>query len=210
MPSHPGFTRVDHPLLARAIGHLRDTRTASPEFRRWLDDAASLLAWEVTRTLETRRVRVRSPLATTHSVELRREVVLVPILRAGVGMLEAFLRVVPDAGVGFVGQKRDEATLQPATYLANLPAATRTGEVIVLDPMLATGGSAAATLALLKQQGAKRIRLACLFAAPPGVQRIARDHPDVPVFAATLDPKLTAQGYIVPGLGDAGDRCFGT
>ncbi len=205
-----GLTVIAHPLLARALTRLRDVRTPAPEFRRLLDDASSLIAWEVTRTLSTRSVRVDTPLAPTRGVELARPVILVPVLRAGVGMLDAFLRVVPDAAVGFVGQRRDEATLRPHTYLSNLPARLDAAEVIVLDPMLATGGSAVSTFDQLTEAGARRLRLATLLAAPEGVQNVLSAHPGTRVYTAALDRRLDRRGYIFPGLGDAGDRCFGT
>jgi uracil phosphoribosyltransferase len=205
-----GLTVVEHPLLARALTHLRAAETPSPQFRRWIDDAASLLAFEVTRTLETKSVRIRTPLTQTAGVGLKRDVVLVPILRAGVAMLDAFLRAIPDASVGFVGQKRDEATLEAHTYICNLPRSVATADVIVLDPMLATGGSACSTLTLLRERGARHLRFASLLAAPEGVRRVRRVHPEVPIFTASLDQKLNSHGFIVPGLGDAGDRAFGT
>jgi uracil phosphoribosyltransferase len=206
----PGLVVVDHPLLARALTHIRDKATSTAEFRRRIGDAASILAYAATHSLETRPVTVETPLACAGGVELRRPVVLVPVLRAGVSMLEAFLAVVPEAAVGFVGQKRDEHTLEPATYICNVPAAADRADVIVLDPMLATGGSASATVTLLKQRGAKRIRLVHLLAAPEGVRRLRREHPDVLLFVGALDARLDARGFIVPGLGDAGDRSFGT
>lgn len=205
-----GLTVVEHPLLSRALTHIRDKRTPTPEFRRRVGDAASLLAFEVTRTLETRRVTVETPLAPAAGVELKRDVVLVPVLRAGVSMLDAFLGVIPDATVGFVGQKRDEHTLEAVTYICNVPAHVATADVIIMDPMLATGGSAIATINLLKERGAKRLCLVHLLVAPEGVRRVRKAHPDVPIFTAALDKKLNERGFIVPGLGDAGDRSFGT
>jgi uracil phosphoribosyltransferase len=205
-----GLTIVQHPLLARALTHIRDRQTPTPEFRQWVDEAAQLLAFEVTRGLETRKVQVETPLMMASGVALKRDVVLVPVLRAGVSMLDAFLRTVPDATVGFVGQKRDEKTLEASTYLFNVPAKVATADVIVLDPMLATGGSAVATIAMLRERGAKRIRTVHLLAAPEGVRRVHKAFPDVPIFIAALDRKLNGDGFIVPGLGDAGDRSFGT
>jgi len=205
-----GLTIVQHPLLARALTHIRDRQTPTPEFRQRVDEAAQLLAFEVTRGLETRKVQVETPLMMASGVALKRDVVLVPVLRAGVSMLDAFLRTVPDATVGFVGQKRDEKTLEASTYLFNVPAKVATADVIVLDPMLATGGSAVATIAMLRERGAKRIRTVHLLAAPEGVRRVHKAFPDVPIFIAALDRKLNGDGFIVPGLGDAGDRSFGT
>lgn len=205
-----GLTIVQHPLLARALTHIRDRQTPTPEFRQWVDEAAQLLAFEVTRGLETRKVQVETPLMMASGVALKRDVVLVPVLRAGVSMLDAFLRTIPDATVGFVGQKRDEKTLVASTYLFNVPAKVATADVILLDPMLATGGSAVATIAMLRERGAKRIRTVHLLAAPEGVRRVHKAFPDVPIFIAALDRKLNGDGFIVPGLGDAGDRSFGT
>lgn len=205
-----GATVVQHPLLARALTHIRAKSTSTPEFRCRMGDAASLLAFEVTRSLQTRKVAVETPLGRTTGVALKRNVVLVPVLRAGVSMLDAFLGVVPDATVGFVGQKRDERTLQAATYICNVPAHVDTADVFILDPMLATGGSAVATIDLLKERGARRLTLVHLIAAPEGVKRVNKAHPDVPIYIAALDKKLDERGFIVPGLGDAGDRTFGT
>lgn len=205
-----GLTLVQHPLLAAALTRIRDRSTDSTGFRRAVTEASRLIAFEATRHFECRPIGIRTPVSAARGVVLRRPVVLVPVLRAGVSMLAAFLETVPDAAVGFVGQKRDEATLEPHSYLFNVPAGLETAEVLVLDPMLATGGSVAATVAGLKERGAKRIRCIHLLAAPEGVRRFREVHPDVPLIAAALDRKLNRSGYIVPGLGDAGDRCFGT
>jgi len=203
------LTVVEHPLLARALTQLRDQSTPVPAFRHHLMECGRLLAAEATRHLEVRRIRVKTPLATAPGVELRRPVTLVPVLRAGLALLDAFREMLPDASIGFVGQRRNEETLEPETYLFKVPA-VRTSDVFVLDPMLATGGSAISTLDQLKQHGARRLRLICLLAAPEGVGAMEQAHPDVPILTGALDRRLNERGYIVPGLGDAGDRCFGT
>ncbi|HTH48627.1 MAG TPA: uracil phosphoribosyltransferase [Candidatus Limnocylindria bacterium] len=204
-----GLTVVDHPLLAATVTRLRDETTLVPEFRRLLDQAATLMIADVTRDLATKAVRVKTPLAMAPGAVLRRPVILVPILRAGLAFLDAFQRVMPTAKVGFVGVKRDAVTHQAHTYSSSLPDDLKGLEVIVLDPMLATGGSAVATLDLLWQRGARQLRLVTLVSAPPGVETVLRAHPSVRVYTAALDPKLNSQAYIVPGLGDAGDRAFG-
>jgi uracil phosphoribosyltransferase len=205
-----GITLVQQPLLAAALTRIRDQSTDTTGFRRAVTEASRLMAYEATRHLECRSIAIRTPVSAARGVVLRRPVVLVPVLRAGISMLSAFLEAVPDATVGFVGQRRDETTLQPHSYLFNVPAGLEKAEVLVLDPMLATGGSVAATVSGLKERGAKRIRCVHLLAAPEGVRRFQEVHPDVPLYAAALDRRLNRSGYIVPGLGDAGDRCFGT
>ncbi len=203
------LTVIEHPLLARALTRLRDQSTPVPAFRHHLMECGRLLAAEATRHLEVRRIRVKTPLATAPGVELRRPVTLVPVLRAGLALLDAFREMLPEASIGFVGQRRNEETLEPETYLFKVPA-VRISDVFVLDPMLATGGSAISTLDQLKRHGARRLRLICLLAAPEGVAAMEQAHPDVPILTGALDRRLNERGYIVPGLGDAGDRCFGT
>jgi len=203
------LTISTHPLLARALTRLRDQSTSASDFRRYLHEAGHLLACEATRLLPTRKVRVQTPLAVTNGLDLRRAVVLVPVLRSGLALLDPFREILPDALIGFVGQHRNEETLQPEAYLFKVPEASR-ADVFVLDPMLATGGSASATLDDLKAHGAKHLHLVCLVAAPEGVRRIQTAHPEVPILLGALDRRLNEQGYIVPGLGDAGDRFFGT
>lgn len=200
---------LQHPLLAQALTRLRDQSTPVGEFRSQLHLCGRVLAVEATRLLESRPVQVRTPLARTRGSALRRPVVLVPVLRAGLALLDPFREVIPDAAIGFVGQRRNEETLIPETYLCKVPA-MRTADVFVLDPMLATGGSAIATLELLRKQGARRLHLVCLLAAPEGVANLEKAHPEVPILTGALDRRLNGKGYIVPGLGDAGDRCFGT
>lgn len=201
---------VSHPLLQVALTRIRDRETGIEGFRRAITTAARILAVEATRDLPVKRVSVRTPIRRTSGSALKHGVVLVPVLRAGVSMLEAFLEALPDAAVGFVGQKRDERTLEPRNYLFNVPQPLGRRRVVVLDPMLATGGSSSATVAGLKERGAKDLVCVHLLAAPEGVERFVRDHPDVPLFVGALDSKLNGSGFIVPGLGDAGDRCFGT
>lgn len=204
-----GLTLIKHPLLAATVTRLRDETTPVPEFRRLLDVAATLMVVEATHSLAVKPVKVKTPLAHAKGVALKREVILVPILRAGLALLDAFQRVLPAAKVGFVGVKRDAVTHEARTYSASLPETLDGLEVIVLDPMLATGGSAVVTLDLLRARGAVGVRLVSVVAAPPGVAAVLAAHPDTQVFTAALDPKLNAKAYIVPGLGDAGDRAFG-
>jgi uracil phosphoribosyltransferase len=168
------------------------------------------MIYEATRSLETRRVTVTTPLAKTKAYKLRRDVVLVPVLRAGLGMLNAILDLIPQARVGFIGLKRHEQTLKAAVYHESLPADLSDFEIILIDPMLATGGSAVAALKLLADRHAQRIRLVNLVAAPEGIRRVHKFYPELPIFTAAVDDRLNEQGYIVPGLGDAGDRLFGT
>lgn len=203
------LTVIEHPLLARALTQLRDQSTPGPAFRHHLMECGRLLACEATRDLEVRKVRVQTPLALASGVRLRRPVTLVPVLRAGLALLDAFRDMLPEATIGFVGQRRNEETLEAETYLFKVPA-VRTSDVFVLDPMLATGGSAISTLDQLKRHGARRLRLICLLAAPEGVAAMEKAHPEVPILTGALDKRLNERGYIVPGLGDAGDRCFGT
>ncbi len=204
-----GLTIIDHPLLAATVTRLRDETTLVPEFRRLLDQAATLMIADVTRELASKKVRVKTPLALSSGAVLKREVILIPILRAGLAFLDAFQRVMPTAKVGFVGVKRNEVTHQAHTYSSSLPDDLKGLEVIVLDPMLATGGSAVATLDLLWKRGARELRLVTLVSAPPGVATVLKAYPTVRVFTAALDAKLNSKAYIVPGLGDAGDRAFG-
>jgi uracil phosphoribosyltransferase len=168
------------------------------------------MAFEVTRALRLRKGRVRTPLETTVGYALADDLVIVPVLRAGLGLIDGFLRLLPDARVGHVGLYRNEQTLEPVDYYSKFPRGLRKSIVFLIDPMLATGGSGSAAIAFLKKKGAKQIRLVCLVAAPEGVRKVVRDHPDVPIYSAVLDRRLNSQGYILPGLGDAGDRFFGT
>ena len=204
------LTVVDHPLLRRDLTILRDRATPHGLFRKTLSDAAAILAYEAMRGLELRPYPVETPLETTTGYRVAEEVVVVPILRAGLGMVDGFVRFLPEARVGHLGMYRDEQTRQPVDYYANIPGGLDAAHVFVVDPMLATGGSAVGAISHLKNRGAHRFTFVCLVAAPPGVETLHAHHPDVPVFTATLDRELDDHAYIRPGLGDAGDRIFGT
>lgn len=203
-------TVITHPLVQHNLTRLRDERTSSEEFRRSLAEVASLMVYEATRAFETNEVEIKTPLAQTKGLQLRREVILVPVLRAGLGMLPSILQLIPHARVGFIGLKRHEESLQANAYHKSLPASVRDFEIILIDPMLATGGSAIAALNLLTERGAERIRLVNLVAAPEGIAHVHRRYPNIPIFTAAIDERLNRKGFIVPGLGDAGDRLFGT
>jgi uracil phosphoribosyltransferase len=205
-----GVTVVDHVLLRRLVSILRDRTTPHGVFRQTLDDAAMILAYEAMRGLRPTEHEVQTPLESATGVRLADEVVLVAILRAGLGMVDGFLRLVPDARVGHLGMYRDEEALRPVGYYENVPSGVAEAEVFVVDPMLATGGSSTQAIARLKRAGARRITFVCLVAAPEGVQALRSAHPEVPILTAALDRQLDANGYIRPGLGDAGDRIFGT
>lgn len=206
----PTLTVLQHPLILHKLSHLRRKGTPVKLFKELVDEIAMLLAYEVTRDLATEPVEVETPLETTTARRIKgKKLVVVPILRAGLGMVEGIVRLVPGARVGHVGLYRDEETLRPVEYYVKVPD-PRNRTFIVLDPMLATGGSAAAAVRLLKERGADDVRFMCLVAAPEGVRALAAAHPDVPVYAAALDRGLDENGYIRPGLGDAGDRLFGT
>ena len=205
-----GITVIAHPLVQHNLTRLRDKRTQSQEFRRLLVEITSLMLYEATRNFAVRPVSVQTPLAPTCGSRLEREVVLVPVLRAGLGMLDSILQLIPHARVGFIGLKREETTLRAQFYHKSLPNNLGRFEVILIDPMLATGGSAVAALDLLAEQGAKHVRLVNLVAAPEGIRRVRKNHPRVPIFTAAIDRRLNEKGYILPGLGDAGDRLFGT
>ena len=202
-------TVVDHPLAAHLLTELRDATTEPERFRHVTRRLCTVLALEATRRLATRSGTVTTPLTQTASVRLDRPVVAVPILRAGLGLLETVTDLLPDVRVGYAGLERDEATLQPTSYYLKVPE-LRDASVLLLDPMLATGGSATFAVSLLKEHGATDIQLLCVVAAPEGAARLAQDHPDVRVVTAALDEGLNDVGYIVPGLGDFGDRLFGT
>jgi uracil phosphoribosyltransferase len=207
------FNAVDHPLVAHKLTALRDERTDSPTFRRLADELVTLLAYEATRTVRVDPVSVMTPVAEARGVRLGRPVPLVvPVLRAGLGMLDGMLRLLPTAEVGFLGMVRDEGTLRATTYATRLPADLSDRETFVLDPMLATGGTLSAAVRLLLDRGAHVVTCICLLAAPEGVDRMRLDlddHAAVSVVTAGLDERLNDKGYIVPGLGDAGDRLYG-
>src|SRR3954471_7945720 len=205
-----GVTVVDHVLLRRLVSILRDHGTPHGAFRQTLDEAAMILAYEAMRGLRAEDHPVQTPLEPADGIRLADQVVIVAILRAGLGMVDGFLRLVPDARVGHLGMYRDEEALRPVGYYENVPPGVEQAEVFVVDPMLATGGSATQAIARLKRAGARRIRFVCLVAAPEGVRALREAHPDVAVTTAAVDRELDENGYIRPGLGDAGDRIFGT
>lgn len=210
-PDHPTLRVVDHPLVQHKLSLLRDRATPTKIFKELVDEIAMLMAYEATSDLELEPVFVDTPLETTTGQKVMgKKLTLVPILRAGLGMVEGICRLVPSARVGHIGLYRDHDTLEPVDYYFKVPGDASERDFFLLDPMLATGGSAAAAVSSLKQAGAQRIRLLCLVAAPAGVRRLAKAHPDVQVFCASLDRELNEHGYILPGLGDAGDRLFGT
>ena len=210
-PTFPNLTVLSHPLIQHKVTLLRNRDTGSRQFRQLVGEIAALMAYEVTQDLPTEPVEIDTPLEhmTGRQVATNR-VTLVPILRAGLGMVDGIAQLLPTAQVGHLGLYRDHASLEPVSYYAKLPTVEAAREYFVLDPMLATGGSGLAAVTTLKAAGAKRIRFLCIVAAPEGVRRMLDGHPDVPVFAAALDRELNADGYILPGLGDAGDRLFGT
>ena len=203
-------TVIAHPLVQHNLARLRDRRTQPQEFRRLLGEIAALMIYEATRSFGVKSLKVRTPLESAPGFRLEREIVLVPVLRAGLGMLDSILQLIPHARVGFIGLKREETTLRAVFYHKSFPKNLSRFEVILIDPMLATGGSAVAALDLLVEQGAKYIRLVNLVAAPEGIRHVRKSYPRVPVFTAAVDRKLNNKGYILPGLGDAGDRLFGT
>jgi uracil phosphoribosyltransferase len=204
-----GLRVVDHPVLARAVTELRDRTTSRPAFRIAMADVATVLAYEALRDVPTREVQVETPLEPATGSRPG-PVTVIAILRAGLGMVDGFLRLVPDAAVGHLGMRRNEETLQPEDYYENIPQGIESSTVFVVDPMLATGGSAVAALTRLRAVGATDLRLVCLVAAPQGVEAVRQAAPEVPIVAAALDRGLDERGYIRPGLGDAGDRLFGT
>lgn len=205
-----GVVVFHHPLIAHKLASIRDRHTGHRSFRAALSQIAGLMVYEVTRELPTREQRIETPVTETTCRVLAGAITIVPVLRAGLGMIDGMLEVMPEARVGHLGLARDEVTLEAHAYLNKLPRDLDAGPVILVDPMLATGGSASAALTMLRQAGATDIRMICLVAAPEGVARMRRDHPDVKIYAAALDDHLDERGYIVPGLGDAGDRMYGT
>ena len=205
------LTVFDHPVISHKLGYLRDKNTGGKDFRALVNEISMLMAYEVTRDLKTDEVEIETPLQKTKVKRLSgKKLGVVPILRAGLGMVEGMLNILPAAKVGHIGLYRDPETLKPVEYYCKLPSDVGERDFIVTDPMLATGGSAAAAITLLKEKGAKHIKLMCLVAAPEGVEAVNKEHPDVPIYVAALDEKLNDHGYILPGLGDAGDRIFGT
>ncbi len=203
-------TVLNHPLITHKLSYMRDEKTGTKDFRQSLDEIAGLMAYEITRDLPVKDVQIQTPLTLTTTQQLAKDIVLVPILRAGLGMVDGIRSLIPTAKVGHVGVYRDEETLLPIEYFAKFPPNLKDSIVMILDPMLATGGSASAVIDIVKARGATSVKLVCLVAAPEGVKAIEEAHPDVHIYLAALDEKLNENGYIVPGLGDAGDRLFGT
>jgi uracil phosphoribosyltransferase len=201
---------IDHPLVKRDLTLLRNRKTPSHQFRAILRRTASLMAYEVSRDLRMKEIEIQTPLEKTKGVDVDQHIVLVPILRAGLGLVGGFVEVMPNAHVGHIGLFRDEATLKPVEYYFKVPRNLDRALVLLLDPMLATGGSAAAAISYLKNRGARTIRLVNLVSAPEGVRKVRKAHPDVIIYTCALDRELNNRGYILPGLGDAGDRMFGT
>lgn len=206
----PGFHLVNHPLAELKMSALRDKRTPAPEFRRLLQELSQLVAYEALRDFEVSSVQVQTPLGPAPGAQAVRPLVLVPVLRAGLAMSDGILRIFPSAAVGHIGMFRDEETLEPVSYYFRLPPHAADAHVLLLDPMLATGNSLVAAADRLKKEGIPRITCACIVAARQGVKRLRSAHPDMPIYGAALDDELDARGYITPGLGDAGDRIFGT
>ena len=202
---------LDHPLIQHKLSLLRNKNTGSKEFRELIAEITMLLCYEATRDLPTKEVEIETPIAVTKTQVISgRKLAFVPILRAGIGMLEGVLSMVPAAKVGHIGMYRDPQTLQPVTYYCKLPSDINEREVIVLDPMLATGGSAVEAIKILKEKGAVNVKFMCVIASPEGMKALTEAHPDVQVYCAALDEKLNDEKFIVPGLGDCGDRIFGT
>lgn len=206
------FFLFDHPLIQHKISILRDKNTSTKEFRELVQELSMLMAYEVTRDLPLKEVTIETPVATTNTAKVLagKKIAVVPILRAGLGMVDGMLSIVPNAKVGHIGLYRDPETKKPVEYYCKLPEDIVEREVVVLDPMLATGGSAIAAIQFLKDRGIKNIKFVCLISAPEGVENLQNAHPDVPIFCAAKDEKLNDHAYIIPGLGDAGDRLFGT
>lgn len=205
------ITIFDHPLIKHKLTYIRDKNTGSKEFRELVTEISMLMAYEVTRDFSLENIEIETPLMKmTSQIISGKKVGLIPILRAGLGMVDGMLSLIPTAKVGHIGLYRDPETLKPVEYYCKLPQDIQDRELIVLDPMLATGGSAVDAIKMLKEKGAKSIRFVCLIAAPEGVKVLSEAHPDVDIYVAALDEKLNDHAYIIPGLGDAGDRLFGT
>lgn len=201
----------DHPLIQHKLTYIRDKSTGTKEFRELVDEIATLMAFEITRDLPLEEIEVETPVQLAKSKVLAgKKLGVVPILRAGIGMVDGILKLIPAAKVGHIGLYRDPVTLQPVEYYLKLPSDVAERDFIVVDPMLATGGSAIEAVNSMKKRGATKIRFMCIIAAPEGVEALQQAHPDVDIYIASLDEKLNEKGYIVPGLGDAGDRLFGT
>ena len=202
---------MDHPLIHHKVGIIRREEIGSKDFRQMISEIAMLMCYESTRNLKLQDVKIKTPICETTVKELAgKKLAVVPILRAGLGMVEGMLAMIPAAKVGHIGLYRDPETLEPVEYYCKLPSDCDEREVYVVDPMLATGGSCVAAIQMLKEKGVKNIHFMCIIASPEGVERLQKEHPDVDIYIAALDEKLNDHGYIVPGLGDAGDRIFGT
>lgn len=211
MSQFPNLTVITHPLVQHKLSILRDKGTSKKTFRALVDEIAMLMGYEVTKDLKLEDVEIETPLERMNARKVGgKKLTLVPILRAGLGMVEGMLRLMPSVRVGHIGMYREHDTLEPVDYYFKIPQAAEARDFILLDPMLATGGSAIAAVSSLKKNGATRVRLVCIVAAPEGVQKMLDAHPDVQVYTASLDRQLNEHGYILPGLGDAGDRLFGT
>ncbi|MBQ3163557.1 MAG: uracil phosphoribosyltransferase [Lachnospiraceae bacterium] len=202
---------MDHPLIRHKIGYIRRKDTGTKDFRQTIGEIANLICYEATRELKMAEVEIETPICKTTVEELAgKKLAIVPILRAGLGMVDGMLQLIPAAKVGHIGLYRDPETLEPVEYYCKLPADCAQREVFVVDPMLATGGSSVAAIKMLKDKGCKNIHFMCIIAAPEGIAKMQKEHPDVDIYVGALDEKLNEHGYIVPGLGDAGDRIFGT
>ena len=201
---------LNHPLINHKLSIMRQKNTSTKDFRQLLNEIAGLMAYEITRSLPTKEIDIETPIEKTKGVAIAKDIVLVPILRAGLGMTEGITNLIPTAKVGHVGLYRNEETLEPVYYYAKFPDETKNASVFVVDPMLATGGSACAAIDRVKQTGATDIKLICLVGVQDGVDAVSKAHPDVDIYLASLDNHLNEHGYICPGLGDAGDRIFGT
>ena len=201
---------MNHPLIKVKVSMLRDKNTPVKQFRDLAYEISLLMGYEATKDLELSDYEVETPITKTTGKYMEKQVALVPILRAGLGMVDAMMSIIPAAKVGHVGLYRDPETLEPVEYYCKLPTDSEKRQVLVLDPMLATGGSSSAAIQFIKNRGANKIKLVCLIGAPEGIEKVMKDHPDVDIYVASVDEKLNEHGYIVPGLGDAGDRLFGT
>ena len=204
------ITILNHSLIKHKLTNIRRTETTTKDFYQNVNEIAGLMAYEITRDFPLKEVKITTPICESVQYELDKEVVIVPILRAGLGMVDGIRKMIPTAKIGFIGLYRDEETLEPHEYYAKFPNNIKDAIVLVVDPMLATGGSASAAITMLKKRGATDIRYVGLVAAPEGIERLSTDHPDIDIYIASKDEKLNENGYIVPGLGDCGDRLFGT
>lgn len=204
-------TLIDHPLIQHKLTMVRDKNTSTKEFRELVSEISMLMGYEVTRNMPLKEIEIETPMGIAKTKVISgKKLAVVPILRAGLGMMDAMLKLIPSAKVGHIGLYRDPKTLNPVEYYCKLPEDAEEREFVILDPMLATGGSASAAIDYIKQKGVKNIKLMCMIASKEGINRINEDHPDVSIFCASIDERLDNHGYIIPGLGDAGDRLFGT